>query len=382
MDIKLMTSKLSDYSQNSALNTLMTTLVDGAIIIDVHGTIRLINPAGEAIFGYRAAEVIGQNVTMLMPDPYQSEHDSYIDRYIETGEKRIIGIGREVEGRRQSGEVFPMHLAVGEMGGDGPTLFVGIIRDLTEERRRQGEFEALQARHFHLSRVAAMNEMGTAIAHEINQPLAATANYIETAKILSARQTDADANLSEVLDHALKQNHRASDIIARMRRFIERGDVSTETLDLVDVLETSLLLGLSKHHNTNIKLEPSIVPSARFVRGDAVQIQQVLVNLIRNSCEAMEDASAKVLKIIIAPDNEHPQMCRVSLSDTGEGLSEAALPELFTAFSSTKDTGLGVGLSISRSIVRAHGGRIWAVNNQDGGATFAFTLPLAEGTNL
>lgn len=378
MEMKEMTSSLPEYGQTSALNAVMNTLVDAAIVIDATGVISLINPAGEAIFGYAAAEVVGKNVNVLMPEPYRSEHDDYIGRYIETGEERIIGIGREVEGRRKSGDIFPMHLAVGQMGTNGATFFVGIIRDLTEERRREAEFEELQARHFHLSRVAAMNEMGTAIAHEINQPLAATANYIETAKILSVRQPDTENTLSHVLDRALEQNHRASDIIARMRRFIERGAVSTETLDMTDIIEASLQLGLSKHRNADIQLKQSIKPTARFVRGDPVQVQQVLINLIRNSCEAMEASNSQILTLTVASDAEHPAMARISLSDTGKGLSHDAIPDLFTAFNSTKDTGLGVGLSISRSIVRAHEGRIWAINNKAGGATFSFTLPLAD----
>lgn len=378
VELKDMTANLPEHGRASGLDAVMNTLVDAAIVIDGDGLIRLINPAGERIFEYAARDLVGRNVNVLMPEPYHAEHDQYIRRYVETGEAHIIGIGREVEGRRRSGEVFPMHLAVGRMGRNGTTLFIGIIRDLTDERRRQSEFEALQARHFHLSRVAAMNEMGTAIAHEINQPLAATANYIETARILAARDDGTSETMGPVLDKALEQNGRASDIIARMRRFIERGDVTTETLDLEEVVDASLQLGLSKHRDAGIALNRRIDPEARFVRGDPVQIQQVLVNLIRNGCEAMEGRASKRLALEIAPDTEHPDMARIDVSDTGSGLAEDTLADLFTAFSSTKAGGLGVGLSISRSIVRAHGGRIWASGNEAGGATFAFTLPLAR----
>lgn len=373
-----MTSSLPVSGPTSDLNAVMNTLVDAAIVIDSKGSIQLINPAGEAIFGYRAAEVLGQNVTVLMPEPYHSEHDAYIDNYVKTGEKKIIGIGREVQGRRRNGDVFPMGLSVGEMGDTGPRLFIGIIHDLTDRHRREAEFDALQARHFHLSRVAAMNEMGAAIAHEINQPLAATANYIETAKILAGRIETSEDKLGPVLDHALEQNNRAAEIISRMRTFIERGDVNLGVVDLEQALDDSLLLSLSRFRDTGVDVVRTIAPDATRVRGDAVHIQQVLVNLIRNGCEAMVDSDQKKLTIMVAADAEHNNMVRVSVSDTGGGLSPDVLPDLFTAFTSTKSGGLGVGLSISRSIVRAHGGRIWAADNDQSGATFSFTLPQCQ----
>lgn len=375
MDMNDMTSSLTVSKPTSELDAVMNTLVDAAIVIDSKGAIQLINPAGEAIFGYPAAELIGQNVTALMPEPYHSGHDDYLDNYITTGEKKIIGIGREVQGQRKNGDIFPMSLAVGEMGQPASLLFIGIIRDLTDRNRREAEFDELQARHFHLSRVAAMNEMGAAIAHEINQPLAATANYIETARILAGRGEEIDGKLNPVLERALEQNNRAADIIARMRTFIERGDVDLGPVDLTQAVEASLSLSLSKFRNTGIVVDYDIDLDATCVRGDSVQIQQVLVNLIRNGCEAMSKGGETRLTIIAAPDAEHKDMVRISVSDTGTGLAADKLPDLFTAFNSTKSEGLGVGLSISRSIVRAHGGRIWATTNEAGGATFSFTLP-------
>lgn len=372
MDMNRMTSDLP----TSGIDAVMNTLVDGAIVIDEYARMCLINPAGQAIFGYAPEDLIGHNVSMLMPDPYRSQHDTYLKRYLTSGEAHIIGIGRDVEGLRKDGEVFPMNLAVGEMSGQGRRLFVGIIRDLTEQRRREVEFDELQARHFHLSRVAAMNEMGAAIAHEINQPLSAAANYLETGRILASRAETKDDKLLSVLDKALEQNGRAAEIISRMRKFIERGDVRSETVDLRDIVDESLMLALSKFRDRPINVDRQIDPAAVFVRGDAVQIQQVLVNLLRNGCEAMADQGDQILTLSIALDTEHANMARISVSDKGEGLSDSVIADLFTAFASTKSDGLGVGLSISRSIVNAHGGRIWATDNQGPGATFSFTLPL------
>ncbi|MEM9599801.1 MAG: PAS domain S-box protein, partial [Pseudomonadota bacterium] len=295
----------------SNLDAVMETLVDGAIVIDARGLIRVINPAGQNIFGYGADDLIGQNISRLMPEPYHSAHDDYLRHYLETGENRIIGIGREVEGLRSNGEIFPMSLAVGEMGHDGTRLFIGIIRDLTEERRREIEFDELQARHFHLSRVAAMNEMGAAIAHEINQPLSAAANYIETGRILASRQIAEEDPLLSILDKALEQNHRAAEIISRMRKFIERGDVQSETVHLGHIVDEALMLTLSKYRDNPVVVDRQRDPDAVCVQVDPVQIQQVMVNLVRNGCEAMAEQDFKQLTLSIQADSEHPDMSRI-----------------------------------------------------------------------
>ena len=363
--------------KDTRLDALMSTIVDGVIIIDRTGTIAAVNTAVERVFGYSHDELVGKNVRMLMPHHHSANHDQYISNYVRTRKAQIIGIGREVEGQRADGTVFPLDLSIGELQADDETFFVGVLRDLSAKHAQQREFDDLQARHFHLSRISAMNEMGTTIAHEINQPLAANANYVETALLmLDAPEADTE-KISAVLEDALAQNKRAAEIIARMRRFIERGDVALQRIDLEQVIDDALAIGLSKDKHLGLTVT-SETRTDHPAKADPVQIQQVLVNLIRNACEAMADAPEKHLSITVEDDPDAAGFLVLSVCDTGPGVAEEVIPDLFTAFTTTKPGGMGVGLSISRSIVRAHGGRIWARNRDEGGAEFAFTVPALE----
>ncbi len=360
------------------LNAVLDTLVDGVVIINAIGTMRMFNPACVTIFGYEPEEVIGENVKMLMPEPFHGEHDGYLKSYSDTAEKKIIGIGREVQGRRKDGSVFPMDLAVGETLLNGEPIFVGIIRDITKRVEGQNKYDQLQEEHFHLSRVSAMNEMGSAIAHELNQPMAASINYLETIKLLLSRGGELDTGkLLEITSRAIEQTHRASEIIARMRGFIERGDVEKEPTSLKEIAETAIRLAFLSFNSQNIQIDMDVSEDLPLVFVNNIQIQQVLVNLIKNACEAMFDSQVKRLNILAAltTDKQHVE---VQVRDTGHGLSEADIETLFVPFSSGKVDGMGVGLSISQSIVAHHDGQIWARQNKPNGSVFHFTLPIAE----
>jgi len=357
---------------------VLNTLVDGVIIIDAVGNMRLFNPACTKIFGYQPDEVLGKNVKTLMPAPFQDEHDGYLKSYKDTKEKKIIGIGREVEGMRKDGSTFPMDLAVGETRLNGKAIFIGIIRDLTKRYAQQRKYDQLQEDHFHLSRVSAMNEMGSAIAHEINQPMAASINYLETAKLLLSRDGDLDKDkLLAVTDCAIQQTLRASEIIARMRGFIERGDVEKEKISLNETIDTATRLAFLSFDNQNIEVSVDIPDNLPHVFANNIQIQQVLVNLIKNACEAMIESENKNLDIC-AKVASCGNKIDTQIRDSGHGLSEEDIETLFVPFSSGKSGGLGVGLSISQSIVTHHGGQIWATQNIPSGSIFHFSLPIAE----
>lgn len=360
------------------LEAVLDTLVDGVIIINAAGVMRLFNPACTKIFGYEPGEVIGLNVKMLMPAPFHSEHDGYLKAYKETAKKKIIGIGREVKGLRKDGSEFPMDLAVGETRLDGQPLFVGIIRDLTARYKQKEKYDQLQEDHFHLSRVSAMNEMGSAIAHELNQPMAASINYMETLKLLLSRGGDIDTEkLMSITSRAIEQTHRASEIIARMRGFIERGDVEKEPQSLKAVVETAKRLAFLSFDNKAIDVEIDISNALPYVFINNVQIQQVLVNLMKNACEAMFDSDEKQMRIR-AEIASCGNMVDIQMSDTGHGLSDEDIETLFVPFSSKKTGGMGVGLSISQSIITHHGGQIWAEQNKPKGSIFHFSLPIAK----
>jgi len=358
--------------------TLLNTLVDGVIIIDASGIMRLFNPACENIFGYSLEDVLGKNVTMLMPEPYHSEHDGYLARYSTTGQKRIIGIGREVEGRRKDGSTFPMDLSVGEINMREGAVFVGVIRDLTARNKQQQEFDQLKEQHNHLSRVSAMNQMGSAIAHEINQPMTASLNYIETAKMLIGQGRDLDIEkLSTVLDDAIAQTERATDIVARMRRFIRGGDMKRSANKVKDIVDASMKLVFLGMNTDEINVSFNISASLPPVLVDSVQIQQVIINIVKNACEAMMDSPEKTLNIS-AGLSECGDFVEIAISDTGLGLEPDDIKSLFVPFASAKQTGLGVGLSISQSIINHHSGQLWAHVNEPVGSVFHFTLPIAK----
>ncbi|NNE57914.1 MAG: PAS domain S-box protein [Hellea sp.] len=355
---------------------VLNTLVDGAIIIDAKANVAFFNNASSTIFGYLPEEILGQNVKMLMPEPFHSKHDSYIQNYQNTEVRKIIGIGREVAGLRKDGSTFPMDLAISETHVNEKLFYIGIIRDLTDRNAQKRKFDQLQEQHFHLSRVAAMNEMGTAIAHELNQPLAASVNYIETTRALLSHEINSTENLDEILIKATDQIKRASEIIARMRNFIERGEIEKTPIKLYDILDSSLRLASPAFKHLNVEIFIDIPKRPLLALGNDIQIQQVLVNLIRNAFEAMEDSEYRNLEIVIEPVKQ--KMIQILIKDSGKGLTSREMDNLFTPFSSSKSGGLGVGLSISRSIISNHGGQMWAEPNKNTGSIFGFTLPLAD----
>lgn len=364
-------------STRSELQAVLDTIVDGVIMIDDTGIIERYNPACRQIFGYPSDEVIGQNVSFLMPESYQSEHDQYISNYKSTHKPKIIGIGREVSGRRKDGSVFPMYLSVGELPRDEGRGFVGIIRDLTHRYEQQEQYEALQQAHFHLSRVSAMDQMGSTIAHELNQPLTAVMNYTEAGLALLERQANdvSPARLQNIMQKASEQAKRAAKILSRLRKFIETGDMDKRIQPLSPIIETAIDLIIPSFKNDGITHQVEISDSLPDALVNDVQIQQVLVNLIRNACEAMQGQDSKRLLVkCFQPDSNSLQ---VTITDSGIGMSDDQYANLYEPFSSTKTTGLGVGLSISRSIIAHHEGRIWAEPNLPQGTSFHLTLPVA-----
>lgn len=361
--------------ENAELSAVINTMVDGVILIDETGIIRLYNPACVKIFGYSREEAMNQSVNLLMPDTDRERHDGYIRKYQTSGQGNIIGIGREVKGRRKNGEVFPMYLSVGDYNGDGKRSYIGIIRDLTMEVERKDEFDRLQQAHFHLSRVNAMDQMGAAIAHELNQPLTAIMNYLEAAQVILGRSDpDQVERVKDIMQKSAEQAHRAAEILGRLRQFIETGDVEKHTVGIADILDPSIELVMPSFRKDGVEIEVNIARNLPDVYVNDVQIQQVLVNLIRNGCEAMAGSEIKQLRVDVS--TPEPKTVCVSISDTGPGLEPGDYESMFEPFNSTKAGGLGVGLSISRTIINNHNGRLWAEACSPTGTMFSFTLPV------
>src|SRR3954452_18745818 len=363
--------------RESPLRSILQTIPDAMIVIDGHGIIQLFSTAAERLFGWGESEAIGQNVRILMPEPDSSRHDGYIARYRTTSDPHIIGIGRIVTGKRRDGTTFPMHLSIGEMQSGGEPYFTGFVRDLTEHQKTQARLQELQSELVHVSRLSAMGEMASALAHELNQPLAAISNYMKGSRRLLAGSQDPNTpKIESALDRAAEQALRAGQIIRRLRDFVSRGESEKRVESLSKLIEEAGALGLAGAREQDVQLRFSLNPNADLVLADRVQIQQVLVNLFRNALEAMAQSPRR--ELVVTNTRVADDMIEIEVSDSGSGFQDDVMPNLFQTFFTTKDTGMGVGLSISRSIIEAHGGRMWAESNASGGATFRFTLPAAD----
>jgi two-component system sensor kinase FixL len=312
---------------------------------------------------------------MLMPAPHRQAHDGYLERYYRTGERRIIGIGRVVVGARRDGSTFPMELAVGEMLGKDGRYFTGFIRDLTERQEAERRLQEMQSELVHVSRLTALGEMASALAHELNQPLSAISNYVTGSRQLLAREGSDPEKIRDALERASEQALRAGQIIRRLREFVARGETERQTERLPKLLEEASALALVGAREHGVRVRFDLDPAAELVVADKVQVQQVVLNLIRNALDAMEGSARRELRIA---SHARGDMVEIEVADTGAGISDDVAQQLFHPFVTTKETGMGIGLSISRTIVEAHGGRITAERNEDCGATFRFTLRAAE----
>lgn len=368
-------------TRETHLRSILETIPDAMIVIDSRGIMQFFSNAAERQFGYSAGEAIGQNVSILMPEPDRTHHDAYLERYRVTGDRRIIGIGRIVTGKRKDSTTFPMHLSVGEMRSGGETYFTGFVRDLTEQQQTQHRLQELQSELVHISRLSAMGEMASALAHELNQPLAAISNYMKGSRRLLSASADPNRDkIESAMDRAAEQAMRAGQIIRRLRDFVARGESEKRVESIAKMIEESGALGLTGAREQGVSLQFELDRRHDLVLVDRVQIQQVLVNLFRNALEAMAASPQRRLVATTRPAAD--DMIEVAVADSGTGFADGVETNLFQTFFTTKETGMGVGLSISRSIVEAHGGRMWAENNPSGGATFRFTLPAAPNESL
>jgi two-component system sensor kinase FixL len=374
----ILAAKEALQEREARLRSILETAPDAIIVIDERGIMESYSPAAERLFGYPAEEVLGRNVSMLMPSPYRERHDSYIQHYLRTGERRIIGIGRVVVGRRKDGNTFPMELAVGEASVNGRRVFTGFVRDLTERQLTESRLHELQAELLHVSRLSDVGQMASALAHELNQPLAAIVNYVQaTRRMLQASGTPPSPRILETMDKAVAQAARAGEIIQHLRSFIRKGETERSTEDLSKMVEEATALGLvgAKESGIKVHIDLSAEPLPVFI--DKVQIQQVVFNLIRNSVEALLETDVR--EMTVTTRTADCGMALAAVSDTGPGLAQTVAEQLFQPFVTTKEKGMGLGLSICRSIVEAHGGRLWAIPNPERGVTFQFSIPMADG---
>jgi two-component system sensor kinase FixL len=360
---------------NQRLIALLDAAVDALVIIDGKGNIELFNSAAQKMFGYSKQEVFGKNIKMLMPEPFSIDHDKYLSSYLTSGDEKIIGKGRKVKGKKSNGEEFPIFLSVGEVKNSSDIQFVGIIRDISEQEQDRIEARESRERLSHASRLSSMGELAAGIAHEMNQPLSAISSYAQASKrLLQSATQDNKLKVVAALDKICDQAIRASEVIHRLRTFVKKRVAQRESVDLNALIyETVNLAKVDTRildHEVLLKLCHNKKP---ILLADPIQIQQVLLNLIRNGIDAMEHHKGAPLLI-------HCQwlsniMIEVSVIDCGLGIDQKTSSGIFNPFFTTKKTGMGMGLSVSQTIIHAHGGNIYFSPAKDSGCIFSFSLP-------
>ncbi len=356
------------------LRSILETIPDALVVIDIEGRILMFSKAAEAMFGYTAKEVIGEDVAILIPDRDRDAHSRHMMNYRTTGETKMIGRKRRLIGQRKDGTEFPHSLQLAEAFGGGQRMIAGFVHELSAEEEKQAQLEELQRELAHISRVYEMGTLASTIAHELNQPLMAISNIVQTvADILQQAEPGDRASLAEALAQAGQETLRAGEILRRLRGFLSQGELEKTLEDPCKLAEDAVYFEAAAARFRDIICEVDCAPEMQRLLVDRVQIQQVILNLVKNAIQSV-DKNGKVT-VRVEPE---PEAVRFTVTDTGPGVPPERIERLFKPFSTTKRDGMGLGLPICRSIVEAHGGTIHYEPSSQGGAVFVFTLPMIK----
>jgi len=339
--------------------SIVESAVDGIVVIDAKGRIESFNPAAERLFGYAEPDVIGQNVNILMPSPFHEEHDGYLARYLSTGVRKIIGIGREVSGRRRDGTTFPVHLSVGEMSVNGERRFTGILHDLSARI-------AIEERLREQTALARLGEMAAVIAHEVKNPLAGVRGAIQ---VIGGR-LPADSKDAAVVKEIVNRIDALNELMKDLLLFARPPQPRPTLVDIGILIRTTadLLSGDPALKGIAVEIEGAVPP----LRVDAELLKIVFQNLLMNGAQAMQGRGA--LRVLLEPADGR---CRVTVRDSGPGIPADVRERIFTPFFTTKARGTGLGLPTAKRIVEAHGGSIAVHCPPGGGTTVEVRLPLS-----
>jgi len=354
--------------------SILNSVPDAMVVTDESGTILAFSSAAEKLFGYAAAEMIGQAVNVLMAGRDRTNHGNYIGNYLRTGDRQIIGKGRVVIAARSDGSVFPIDLKIGEARIGDRFLFTAFIRDLTEQQSAELRMQEMQSELVHFSRLSAVGTMASALAHELNQPLTAVANYLEASRdMLDSPDPETREILRGALAEAATQAVRAGEIVRKLRSYVSRGEVDTRPVWIGPLLADAIALCKTSRDRLDIPVNIKLAEGADRVLADPIQVQQVVINLIRNAMDAMSGRADARIELRASPA-EDSGFVEIEVCDNGPGLSPEIKENIFKPFATTKSQGMGLGLSICQTIVEAHGGTIRAVASPQGGTCFRFTL--------
>jgi len=355
------------------LQSILETVPDAMVVVDDRGRITKFSAAAERLFGYSAGEAIYRNISILMPIIEAGKHNAFLARYLGQNKRYAVGQSPNLSARRADGTEIPIELSVGESWIGGKHVFTAFIRDISDRVAAEERMEQLNADYAHIARLTGMGEMAAALAHELNQPLAATGNYLGMAEQLLLR-TGGDAEAVEALDCANTQLLRTGEIIRRLRDFMAKRDVEFHVEDLEEIIRDAIALAFVGQ--VQVRTLCDISPDARTIIVDRIQVQQVLVNVLRNAAQAVRDLPVESRVVRIVAETADRALMRVTVEDKGPGFPSEVLANLHAPFVPSKEHGMGIGLSISRRIVESHGGALTAHNAPDGGAVVSFTLPV------
>lgn len=371
----------ASQTSEAHLRSILATVPDAMVVIDEKGIILSFSAAAEKMFGYSETEVLGENVSMLMPSPDRERHDGYLAHYRRSGERKIIGIGRVTNARRRDGNTFPIELSIGEAWISDRRIFTGFIHDIAQRQDTEAQLKDLQAELAHVGRVSEMATLASSLAHELNQPLTAVTSYCQSIQRLAQGEMEGVNRelIAEAAKEAANEALRAGEIVRRLREFFSRGDSERQVEELPRLIAEANALALVGSRELGVEVQLALDDAAQSVLADRVQIQQVLINLIRNAMDAMLGAEERLLTISTCV--EPSDVVTVTVQDTGCGISETVADQLFQPFVTSKATGMGIGLSICRTIIEAHGGRLWFQAAPEGGTIFRFTLPRVEDSD-
>ena len=380
MNFSSQPAKDGESVSSARLVSVLDTASDGIVIIDALGHILMFNPACERLFGQSAPEVLGKNIDMLMTSAHGSVYDSYLRHYNEAGERKITGIGREVVAKHRSGLEFPIEFSLGVAAIAEGHQFIGILRDLRPRKEADERVRELQSDLIHIARVTAIDEMGAALAHELNQPLTAILLYLQTLT-RGPRKGDPNGGIAPeialIIGKAIHEADRAGKIIQRMRSFAEKREPQRKLHDMRALIDDALELTLLGNR-VPVRIVRIDEPNLPKIMVDGVQIQQIIVNLVRNALEAVRGREQAEIRISLRLTNDDVQL---EINDSGPGIAVDMVNSLFKVFSTSKRTGLGIGLAISRTIAQNHGGELTCEPGGHGrGATFILRLPREGGT--
>jgi two-component system, LuxR family, sensor kinase FixL len=368
--------------REAKLNSILNASIEGIIVIDTTGVIVSVNAAVEKIFGYTAEELIGNSAKLLMPITMRKKQEYYLEKYLRIFIPKVIGQIREVEGLCKDGSLVPLDMSIAEFPLDGVQYYSGIVRDVTARKLQEQQEKEHLEKLAHVTRLGLMGEMASGIAHEVNQPLSAVVNYTQVCLRFIETETPDLPKITEVLRKANQQALKAGQIIHSMREFVKPRKIHRSTVDINELLYDAISIFEADFKQNLINMRFELTKNLPSVFIDRVQIEQVILNLIRNSIEALKDLpqfTQRQLSIETSLNEADYIVTRVK--DNGPGLTPLQREKILTPFFTTKSSGMGMGLSISRSLVEAHHGTLHFNSKEDKGTTFYFTLPTERTKN-